>query len=183
MIFNELLPAECRSAGRWPRFGRRSPDVARAAGSAAASARPGKPAPEPRSAMVVASRSCSTARPLRESATWTSSAAAGSETVVGGSGSAARAPSRASKALAAAGGQIDKVGNALEYNHATTQFVFYDPALRPQVQALRDAIGVGELVQSDELNVPEDVTVVLGQDYAAIAPPVSATVESGSVDD
>ncbi len=74
----------------------------------------------------------------------------------------------AAKTLGANGGQIDKVGNALDFDRATTELVFYDPALRPQVQALRDALGVGELVQSEELNVNEDVTVLLGQDYLAL---------------
>lgn len=67
--------------------------------------------------------------------------------------------------LAAAGGQIDKVGNAQSFDVTTTQITFYTEINRPRVEALRDALGVGEIVLSDELNSAVDVTVVLGEDY------------------
>jgi hypothetical protein len=68
--------------------------------------------------------------------------------------------------LAANGAQIDKVGNAPEFGRGTTQFIYYDEAVRSRVERMRDALGVGELVKSDELNVAVDVIVVLGEDYA-----------------
>lgn len=73
----------------------------------------------------------------------------------------------AARLLAASGGQIDKVGNASTFDVETTTITYYDEALRGRVEALRDALGVGEVVKSDALNVAVDATVVLGADYAA----------------
>ena len=65
-----------------------------ASGNAIANARPGKPAPAPTSAIRLARvNGGPTSRPLRLSATWTSSASRGDATVVGGCGSAASASS------------------------------------------------------------------------------------------
>lgn len=69
--------------------------------------------------------------------------------------------------LAANGGQINKVGNAPEFGVGTTTLTYYDEAVRARAEALRDALGVGELVKSDEINVAVDITIVLGEDYAA----------------
>lgn len=70
--------------------------------------------------------------------------------------------------LAANGGQIDKVGNAIQFGVPVTQFVYYDEARKSGVQNLRDALGVGELVRSEEINVAADATVVLGDDYLQV---------------
>jgi hypothetical protein len=69
--------------------------------------------------------------------------------------------------LAANGGQINKVGNAPEFGVATTTLTYYDEALRSRAEVLREALGVGELIKSDEINVAVDITIVLGEDYAA----------------
>jgi hypothetical protein len=68
--------------------------------------------------------------------------------------------------LAANGGQINKVGNASEFGVATTTLTYYDDAVRSRAEVLRDALGVGELIKSDEINVAVDITIVLGEDYA-----------------
>jgi hypothetical protein len=81
--------------------------------------------------------------------------------------------------FAANGAQIDKIGNAPEFGLETTQFIFYDEAVRSRVQRMRDAIGVGELVKSDELNVAVDVIVVLGADHAAAEP--QGTTGTGAI--
>lgn len=80
--------------------------------------------------------------------------------------------------LAANGGQIDKVGNAIEYGVPVTQFVYYDETRRSGVQNLRDALGIGELVRSEEINVAADATVVLGDDYLQV---VGSSDGSGTV--
>ena len=72
--------------------------------------------------------------------------------------------------FAANGGQIDKVGNAPEFGVATTQFIYYDDAVLTRVQRMRDALGVGDIVKSDELNSAADIVVVLGQDYESAQP-------------
>jgi hypothetical protein len=72
--------------------------------------------------------------------------------------------------FAANGGQIDKVGNAPEFGVATTQFIYYDDAVLSRVQRMRDALGVGEIVKSEELNSAADIVVVLGEDYAQAQP-------------
>jgi hypothetical protein len=71
--------------------------------------------------------------------------------------------------LAGAGAQIDVVGNARSFGQATTQFVYYDDAYAAQAQKLRDALGVGEIVRSEQTNSATDMTVVLGEDYVAAA--------------
>jgi hypothetical protein len=73
--------------------------------------------------------------------------------------------------FAANGAQIDKVGNAPQFGLETTQFIYYDEAVRSRVERMRDAVGVGELVKSDELNVAVDVIVVLGADFAEVELP------------
>jgi hypothetical protein len=72
--------------------------------------------------------------------------------------------------FAANGGQIDKVGNAPAFGVTTTQFVYYDDAALSRVQRMRDAIAVGDIVKSDEINSAVDIVVVLGEDYALAQP-------------
>jgi hypothetical protein len=71
--------------------------------------------------------------------------------------------------LAAAGAQIDVIGNARSFGQTTTQFVYYDDAYAVEAQKLRDALGVGEVVRSEQTNSATDMTVVLGEDYVAVA--------------
>lgn len=66
--------------------------------------------------------------------------------------------------LGAAGAQIDRVGNASSFDVATTQFVYFDDARRDDVEKLRDALGFGEIVKSEEAAVTVEVTVILGDD-------------------
>jgi hypothetical protein len=80
--------------------------------------------------------------------------------------------------VAATGGQVDKVGNADEFGVPTTQLVYYDDAVLTRVQRMRDALGVGEIVKSDELNAALDVTIVLGQDYVLAQPEGSVPAAS-----
>jgi hypothetical protein len=70
--------------------------------------------------------------------------------------------------FASIGGQIDKVGNAPEFGVETTQFVYFDDAALTRVQRMRDALGVGEIVKSDELNSAVDIVVVLGADASGV---------------
>ncbi len=72
--------------------------------------------------------------------------------------------------FAANGGQVDKVGNAPEFGVTTTQFIYYDDAVLSRVQRMRDALGVGDIVKSDEINSAADIVVVLGQDYVQAQP-------------
>lgn len=74
-------------------------------GRAAARTRPGNPAPAPMSAIRVACRSGGASRPERASAMWTSTASAGSVTVVGGDASAARAVRRVASLATTWGGR------------------------------------------------------------------------------
>ena len=89
-----------RTCGRPTPRGRPGPR-----GSAAASTSPGKPAPAPRSATRAAAASSSTSRPESPSATCARSASPGVRSVVGGSGSAARALSNAYRRRSAASGR------------------------------------------------------------------------------
>ena len=71
--------------------------------------------------------------------------------------------------LNAAGAEVDVVGNARSFGATTTQLVYYDPAFERAARDLRDALGVGEVVFSEQTNSATDLTVVLGDDYLAVA--------------
>lgn len=88
-------------------------------------------------------------------------------------------------ALAAAGAQVDVVGNARDFKATTTDFVYYDDSRKADAQKLRDAIGVGEVVKGSQTNAAEDVTVLLGSDllgskYAHGSASVPSTVGGSS---
>jgi len=89
-------------------------------------------------------------------------------TVLDGTGRLDHGLAAATK-LAANGGQIEKIGNATSFDETTTQFIYYDEAMRPAVQKLRDALGVGELVRSADQGAVVEATVTLGADYLAVA--------------
>lgn len=84
---------------------------------------------------------------------------------------------QAAISLAAAGGQIDVVGNARSFDTPTTQIVYYDEAMENAARSMRDALGVGEVVQSDQTNSATDLTVVLGDDYLAVVGSSSPAVQ------
>src|SRR5215211_2975507 len=89
----------------------------RAPGSATASGTPGKPAPAPRSAIALASRSSTNSSPASESATWTCHASAGSRTLLCARGSLATAWTTASRAARASGessSTLDAVSSILK---------------------------------------------------------------------
>jgi hypothetical protein len=71
--------------------------------------------------------------------------------------------SAAAVLVGAAGGQVDVIGNAPEFGVATTEIIYYDDARRTDAEALRQALGVGEVVKSNQKNAI-DITVVLGDD-------------------
>lgn len=67
--------------------------------------------------------------------------------------------------LVPAGAQVTLSDNADRFDYAVTQVVYYDDARRTDAEAVRDALGVGEIVKSlADLEVV-DVTVVLGADF------------------
>jgi hypothetical protein len=78
---------------------------------------------------------------------------------------------RAATSLVAGSAEIALVGNAGSFAEATTRFVYTDSKLRDDAEKLRDAFGVGEVVQqpADDDAPPVDddridVTVILGAD-------------------
>lgn len=66
--------------------------------------------------------------------------------------------------LVPAGVTVDLTGNADRFDYATTQVVFYDDADRASADAVRAALGVGEVVKSLTPLSVVDVTVVVGAD-------------------
>ena len=78
-------------------------------------------------------------------------------------------------AIGAAGGQVRVVGNAEDFDVGSTEIVYYDDAQRAAAEAVRDALGVGEVIRSEQKS-PVDVTVVLGAD--ALSVPTLATAPS-----
>ena len=66
--------------------------------------------------------------------------------------------------LVPAGASVALTGNADRFDYATTQVVFYDDADRAAADAVRAALGVGEVVKSLTPLSVVDVTVVVGAD-------------------
>ena len=77
--------------------------------------------------------------------------------------------------MAAAGAQIDDIGNASTFRVATTRFIISGENQRAQAEQLRAALGVGEIVTSKDTNDSVDITVILGHDALGLP-----TTESGS---
>ena len=80
----------------------------------------------------------------------------------------------AATVLAAAGGQIDVIGNARTFGAETTEFIYYEAASKDAALKMRDALGVGEVVESTQTNSATDLTVILGDDYLKMVGPSSA---------
>jgi hypothetical protein len=64
-----------------------------------------------------------------------------------------------------AGGVMTLSGNADRFDYDTTQVVYYDDEDRAAAEAIRDAVGVGEVVKSLTALDVVDVTVVVGTDF------------------
>ena len=77
--------------------------------------------------------------------------------------------------MAAAGAQIDDIGNASTFRVITTHFIISGENQRAQADQLRAALGVGEIVTSNDTNDSVDITVILGHDASGLP-----TTESGS---
>jgi hypothetical protein len=73
----------------------------------------------------------------------------------------------AAPVLVRADGQIDRVGNAGAFGVATTTLAYRDEAHKADAERLRGALGVGEVVATTDPGGSADVTITLGQDYAA----------------
>jgi len=84
--------------------------------------------------------------------------------------------------LAAAGAQIDVVGNARSFGQETTQVVYYEDVFAVDARRLRDALGVGEVVRSEQTNSATDLTVVLGEDYLALTGGSGQVVEPSTLE-
>jgi hypothetical protein len=69
--------------------------------------------------------------------------------------------------LVEAGGEVTLSGNADRFDYQTTQVVYYDDARLDAARAIRDAIGVGEVVKSLTPLDVVDVTIVVGADFVA----------------
>ncbi len=67
--------------------------------------------------------------------------------------------------LVPAGAEVKLVGNADRFDYATTQIVYYDQRVRAGALAVRDALGVGEVVRSRQRLEVVELTVVVGHDF------------------
>jgi hypothetical protein len=72
--------------------------------------------------------------------------------------------------LVGAGGRLTLSGNADRFDYTTTQVVYYDDDRLADAQAIREAIGVGEVVKSLTGLDVVDVTVVVGADFTTAHP-------------
>ncbi len=70
----------------------------------------------------------------------------------------------AAQVLAAAGAEIDAIGNAASFKIPTTQFIISGSDHQSQADQLQAALGVGEVVQSADTSDSVDITVILGAD-------------------
>jgi hypothetical protein len=69
--------------------------------------------------------------------------------------------------LVGGGAEVATIGNAASFNYTTTQFIVAAATDPARADALRDAIGVGEVVTSADRADAVDVTVILGTDARA----------------
>ena len=69
--------------------------------------------------------------------------------------------------LVEVGGEVTLSGNADRFDYATTQIVYYDDEHLADAEAIRDALGVGELLKSLTPLDVVDVTIVVGADFLA----------------
>jgi hypothetical protein len=82
---------------------------------------------------------------------------------------------KAAPLIVKGGGQIDQVGNAASFGQATTQLEYFDDARLADVQEMQRALGMGEIVKSTAAGSTAEVTITLGEDFAAQPPrPVGA---------
>jgi hypothetical protein len=72
--------------------------------------------------------------------------------------------SRVAPLLVPAGAEIVVAGNADSFDHATTEIRYHNPQVRARAEALREALGAGELVEDPRPTEAFDVTIVLGSD-------------------
>jgi polyisoprenyl-teichoic acid--peptidoglycan teichoic acid transferase len=72
--------------------------------------------------------------------------------------------------LVRAGATVTLTGNADHFAYDATQIVYYRDDQLPAARAVRDALGVGEVVKSLTGMIVVDVTVVVGQDFAQVRP-------------
>ncbi|MSZ24076.1 MAG: hypothetical protein F2607_02910, partial [Actinobacteria bacterium] len=77
--------------------------------------------------------------------------------------------------LNAAGGQVDVVGNAKSFGQSTTQIIYFDGTPEATAQKMRNALTMGELVESKQSNSGADMTVILGEDFLAKFGPTSGS--------
>ncbi len=70
----------------------------------------------------------------------------------------------AAQILAAAGAEIDAIGNAANFKIPTTQFIISGSDQQAAVEKLQAALGIGEVVQSADSSDSVDITVILGAD-------------------
>jgi hypothetical protein len=87
----------------------------------------------------------------------------------------------AAQVLAAAGAQIDAIGNAANFKIPTTQLIISGSDHQADAEKLQAALGVGEIVQSADSSDSVDVTVILGADALDVSQlqGTSSTVSGG----
>lgn len=69
--------------------------------------------------------------------------------------------------MAAAGAQVDIIGNADSFDVQTTEFIYYDGTSQDVAKHFQQALGIGDLVESKASNSSADLVLILGADYVA----------------
>lgn len=85
--------------------------------------------------------------------------------------------------LTPVGARVSLTGNASRFDHTTTLVAYADPEDRSSAEAVRDALGVGEVARSRGAAMLVDVMVIMGRDLAvriADEPSVSGPREGSS---
>jgi len=70
----------------------------------------------------------------------------------------------AAVSLAAAGGQVDGIGNASNFTVPTTQIIITSEDQRANAEIMQKALGAGDIVMSNDTSDSVDITVILGAD-------------------
>ena len=70
----------------------------------------------------------------------------------------------AAVSLAAAGAQVDGIGNASNFKVPTTQIIITSEDQRANAEIMRKALGAGDTVMSNDTSDSVDITIILGAD-------------------
>ena len=78
-----------------------------------------------------------------------------------------------------AGAELTVIGNAGDFDHETTEIIYYDPGEQVQAEAFHATLGAGEVIFSDSTHDVVDVTIIIGADLGLPASTPAGAPQGG----